>query len=101
MINAQYSDPSLTNARLAEACSLSEVYFRKLFGAHFGISPKQFIIDHRLRRASQLLTEARRSISEIAEATGFSNQYHFSRIFKARFGITPSEYRKANTAIDI
>lgn len=101
MINAQFQDATLANARLAKACNVSEVYFRKLFKAHFGISPKQFIIDIRLRRASQLLTEARRSISEISEATGFSNQYHFSRIFKERFGVTPSEYRKANMTFGI
>ena len=96
MIKSSYSDPALTNESLASECKISEVYFRKLFKEHFGISPKQYVIDVRLERARQLLTEGSVSLAQISEACGFTNQYHFSRIFKERVGLTPSEYRKKN-----
>ncbi len=96
LINGGYTDPTLTNARLAKECNVSEVYFRKLFTKHLKTSPKQYIIDVRLQKAKQYLTEGVFSISEISEKCGFSNPYHFCRIFKEHLGITPSEYRKEN-----
>lgn len=101
LIRDDCSDASLTNARLAYECNISEVYFRKLFTKHFGISPKQFIIDLRIQRAKQMLGEGPLSIFVISEKCGFSNPYHFCRLFKQRVGITPSEYRKANLIYEI
>lgn len=101
LIRGDCCDVSLTNARLAYECNISEVYFRKLFTKHFGISPKQFIIDLRIQRAKQMLAEGALSVSVISEKCGFSNPYHFCRLFKQRVGITPSEYRKANLTYEI
>ena len=101
LINSDYCDSSLTNTRLADECNISEVYFRKLFTKHFGISPKQFIIDVRIQKAKQLLAEGSLSISHISEKCGFSNPYHFCRLFKQHTGITPSEYRKENLIYEI
>ena len=96
VIDSDYADATLTNARLAAACNISEVYFRKLFTKHFGISPKQFVIDVRMQKAKQLLAEGAWSAATIAEKCGFSNPYHFCRLFKEHTGTTPSAYRKAN-----
>lgn len=82
--------------RLAQACRVSEVYLRKLFSKHLSTSPKQYIIDLRLQKATQLLREGALTITDISETCGFSNPYHFCRIFKEHLGITPSEYRKEN-----
>ena len=101
VINNEYCDPSLTNARLAAECNISEVYFRKLFTKHFNTSPKQFIIDVRLQRAKQLLSEGSLKLSAIAEQCGFSNPYHFCRIFKQHTGITPIKYRQENQSYEI
>lgn len=101
LIRGDCCDPSLTNARLAAECNISEVYFRKLFTKHFGRSPKQFMIDLRIQKAKQLLSEGVISVSAISERSGFSNPYHFCRLFKQRTGITPSEYRKANLTCEI
>ncbi len=95
-INSDYCNPSLTNAKLAAECNISEVYFRKLFAKHFGTSPKQFIIDLRIQRAKQLLSEGSLNVSAISEKCGFSNPYHFCRLFKKHTGTSPSEYRKEN-----
>ena len=63
----EYSDVSLTNAKLASVCNISEIYFRKLFTKHFGISPKQFVIDLRIQKAKHLLVEGELSASFISE----------------------------------
>lgn len=96
LISSDYCDFSLTNARLAAECNISEVYFRRLFTKRFGISPKQFIIDLRVQKAKQLLAESGWSTAAISEKCGFSNPYHFCRLFKQHTGTTPSEYRKEN-----
>ena len=96
LIGNEYGDPALTNAQIANTCQISEVYLRKLFSKYLATSPKQYIIDVRLQKAKQLLSEGALNIINISEACGFSNPYHFCRIFKGHTGMTPSEYRKEN-----
>ena len=94
IINEEFQNPDLTNDRLARECKVSTVHFRKIFTKHLGVSPRQFIIDFRIQKAKQMLTENSLGIREISEKCGFSNPYHFSRIFKEREGLTPTEYRR-------
>lgn len=89
-----FSDSTLTNKDLADICNISEVYFRKLFIKFYGTTPKQYLIDIRLNRAQQLLAEGFLPVCDIAEACGFTNQYHFCRLFKDKLGLTPTDYRK-------
>ncbi len=93
-IKDNYSDSSLNNEILAKQCKISEVYFRKQFIKQYKISPKQFVLNLRISKAKLLLSEGANKISNIAEMCGFSSVYHFSREFKIKEGITPSEYRK-------
>ncbi len=88
----------ITNLLLSEKCHLSEEHFRKQFKKFYGISPGQYIINLRIGKAKQLLSEGFIKISAIAEQCGFSNPYHFCRLFKQKTGITPSEYMKQNKA---
>jgi AraC-like DNA-binding protein len=101
LIRNAFCDTALTNAKIAAESNMSEVYFRKLFTKYFGISPKQFIIDRRIEKAKQLLSEGRLSISIISERCGFSNPYHFCRLFKEHTGATPTEYRKEHLIYSI
>ncbi len=91
-----YSDISLSNKVLAEKSDISEIYFRKLFKESFGVTPKQFIIDLRIKKACKLLAERQNNVSEIAEQCGFSSVYHFCRAFKNITSLTPTEYAKQN-----
>lgn len=95
-IEKNYGDISLSNLSLAEKFGISEVYLRKLFSKNLGITPKQYILDTRITRAKQLLSEGALKISDVAEECGFSNQYHFCRIFKEKTGVTPTDYGKEN-----
>ena len=93
LLYERYADPTLQNADLAAACSISEVYLRKLFKTELGRSPKQYILSLRLQKAGQLLAEGCQSTSAIALACGFESSAHFCRVFKKHFGITTGEYR--------
>ena len=88
--------PDITNKNLAEICNISEIYFRKLFLKAYGVTPKQYIIDTRIKRAKQFLSDGNLKVISVAEECGFSNQYHFSRIFKEKTGVTPTDYGKEN-----
>ena len=98
-LESHYADPSLSNRILAAQADISEVYFRRLFFAHYGTTPKQYICEIRIQRAKQMLTEGQRSVAEIAETCGFSSIHHFCRSFKQRTGMTPLEY--ANQSLQI
>jgi len=91
----------ITNEILAKACHLNEEYFRKQFKKVYGISPKQYIIDTRLNIAKQMLCEGILKINTISEKCGFSNPYHFCRLFKEKIGTTPSQYMKQNKIYEL
>ena len=95
-IESNYQNPKLSNAELAEKCNISEVYFRKIFTETYKTTPKQFIVDIRINKAKQLLSDGFLNIGAVAEECGFSNQYHFCRLFKEKTGFTPTEYLKQN-----
>lgn len=93
-IESNYQNPKLSNAALAKKCNISEVYFRKIFTETYKTTPKQFIVDMRINKAKQLLSDGILNIGAVAERCGFSNQYHFCRLFKEKTGLTPTEYMK-------
>lgn len=100
-IEENYQCPDISNDFLAELCNISEIYLRKLFKKHYNTTPHQFITDIRIRKAEQLLSEGKLKIYAVSEKCGFANQYHFSRMFKKKIGLTPSEYMKSNMNIKI
>ena len=63
------------------------------FRGSFGTTPAQYVIGQRLRRARWLLLSTKRDILSIALDTGFSSHGHFTSLFRARVGISPSEFR--------
>lgn len=95
-LEKNYAASGLTNTILAEKCNISEVYFRKLFLQNFGKTPRQYIIDARINKAKQFLADGIYKVNVIAEQSGFSNPYHFCRVFKEKTGLTPTEYMEKN-----
>ena len=76
---------------------MSEVHFRKLFAEKYNTTPKQYIIDVRMKKAKQMLRASNLAVTEIAYMCGFTSLYSFSRAFKDKTGQTPSEYAKTHT----
>lgn len=95
-IKQNFDCRDITNTFLADLCGISEVYFRRLFSEKLGTTPRQYIIDLRLARAKELLSDGTLKISAISESCGFTNPYHFTRTFKEKTGITPGEYMREN-----
>jgi len=89
-ISENIQSPELSNTCLAKQIDISEVYLRKLFSAYYNITPKQYILDLRIRKAKQMLCDTPFSVVAISEECGFSSVYHFCRAFKQRVGLTPT-----------
>ena len=93
-LESNLQDPALSNTQLAAQAGISEVYLRKLFSKYHHTTPKQYILELRLQKARQLLSQSPATVTETAEQCGFSSLYHFCRIFKEKTGMTPTQYAK-------
>lgn len=91
-IETDFTRSDISVSELAALCGISEVYFRRLFSAAFGVSPKEYVIQKRIEYAKALLLSGDFSVSEVAYMTGYSEPCHFSREFKARTGVSPKLY---------
>lgn len=83
-----------TVAYFARECCYSPKYFGELVKAETGRTAKDFINDRVLSYAKQLLNDDALNITQVSNMLGFDYPQHFVRFFKARTGMTPSEYRK-------
>ena len=81
-------------AELAEVAGLSESWFAHCFKQHCDETPLRWQSRMRLEAAKTMMTDADLSLAEIAHATGFSDQAHLSRLFRAAFGLPPSIWRR-------
>ncbi|WP_044564470.1 helix-turn-helix domain-containing protein [Azospirillum sp. B4] len=84
----------LSNEMLADLIQLSRSHFCAAFRRSLGISPRNFIIERRVARAAQLMLGGDASLADIAGVCGFSDQAHFSRLFRRSRGETPSRWRR-------
>lgn len=75
-------------------CGLSYKYAGTLFKEETGQTIREYQRTLRVRKAKQLLKETDRPITEIAQLTGFSDVFYFSKVFRLEQGCSPSEYRR-------
>jgi len=87
-------DAKLSLENIAAKLNLSHYYFCVLFKQSMGVSPWQYVIGQRVKRAKELLKNLDLSISEVALACGFSNQTHLNKHFRSVTGIAPGTYRR-------
>ena len=94
-IRSNLSNEDLSSGLVAEACNVSQRYLQQLFsGSDKSVSG--FIREKRLVRAREdLCVEGSKTIAEIAHRWGFSDQSQFNKAYRAQFGCTPTETRKA------
>ncbi len=79
----------------AQAAGVSSFYLSKLFKEETGETFINYVTDRRLEKAKQMLLETDLSIKEITGQTGYNDQNYFSRLFKNKFGISPSDFRNS------
>jgi AraC family transcriptional regulator len=94
LIDASLPEPP-TVAALAAKVGMGLVRFVREFKVTYGATPHQYIRQRRLLRARELLRSTDASLSAVALETGFASHAHFSTVFRAATGVTPSNYRRA------
>ena len=82
---------------LAATAELSIFHFARAFKQAEGVPPHTFVMQRRVARARELLSETFLPLSEIALQAGFSDQSHFARRFRQAVGVTPGQFRKLLT----
>lgn len=102
-IISRISDADLinyTSEQLAEMCGCSLRHFRRMFRAQFKTSIRAKQTELRLEKARQLLMETKDKMATIAHAAGYRHLGFFNMMFKKRFGMTPSEWRRRHSSIE-
>ena len=79
---------------VASRVDMSPSYLTALFQKHLGISPGEYIRRVKLQESKHMIRENKLNFTEIAAELQYSTVHHFSRQFKEKFGMTPSEYAK-------
>ncbi len=91
-LNEHYTEPIEIN-KIAQQLQLSHCRFIQLFKKFESVTPKQYIINLRIKKARDFLENSALSIEEIAIKVGYPNPLYFSRIFKKCTGLSPTAYR--------
>ncbi|MBP3359722.1 MAG: helix-turn-helix transcriptional regulator [Clostridia bacterium] len=93
-IAKNYNNPNLTNEMLSRISGTSTVYFRKIFTEVYKCAPMEYVHKLRMNKAVEMLGSDYNSISAIAESVGYNSIYHFSKMFKRYYGVSPSNYKR-------
>ena len=92
-ITDHYNEP-LSTEQMAKVCEFSESHFIKFFKSTIGITFTECLNSYRLSQAARLLlADTDEPIMDIARRCGFNSIPHFNRVFKKKYGITPSALR--------
>ena len=95
----EHDDRSVTLSEMASVAGLSQFHLARYFKSAFGSSPISYHRSLRLARAAEMLVRGGRSVAEVAEATGYSDQVALSHAFRRHYGAPPhlwSMQRKAS-----
>jgi len=92
IINENIAESDLNVEMLASGVGMSRVHMHRKLKELTNQSARDFIRSIRLKQASELLTNQKLTISEVAYAIGFSNLSHFSNSFHEFYGMSPKEY---------
>jgi AraC family transcriptional regulator of arabinose operon len=79
---------------IAKAASVTPQHLVKLFNQHLRITPMRFVWNARLRRGVELLMQSGLTITEVAEQCGFQTPFHFSRLVKQHYHLSPKALRR-------
>lgn len=96
-IEHSFANSSLTVRQLAEELDVSVPHLHMLFRKYLKETPHQRIVARRLLETKNLLAASDATLKELAFDCGFPNVEHFCRLFRQRFSMTPSEFRRRNT----
>jgi len=87
-------DGAPTLEDIAAIASMNSQHFLRMFKQVYNITPHQYLIDLKLRKAAALLENNDLTINDVCRSVGFESAFSFSVLFKKRFGMPPSHFRK-------
>lgn len=79
---------------IARKIGINRSYLSSIFKKRMGISPQQFLINYRLENAAQILAQTSMAIRTVAASVGYADSLTFSKAFRQRYGMSPTEYRE-------
>ena len=91
---SMWNDPEFDVGKFGKSIGLSRSQFYRKISSLTGFAPNDFIKEYRLRKSIRLLSRNNGNVAEIAFETGFTSPSYFSKCFRTRFGISPSEFKK-------
>lgn len=94
LIDKNMDNSDLLIDDLVKEMAVSRTIFFKKLKALTGLGPNEFVKEMRIKRAAQLLGNRDYNITQISYAVGINGSRYFSKCFKAKYGVTPSEYRE-------
>lgn len=94
-IEGRYCD-QITIQDIADHLNINRSYLHRLFKSFTGVSVQNYLLDYRLRQACILLKSTALSVRSVAHTVGYTDPLYFSRIFRQKMGMSPSEYRTQN-----
>ncbi|MEM7318362.1 MAG: GlxA family transcriptional regulator [Pseudomonadota bacterium] len=92
MMQDHIEDP-IPPTDIAGTIGISTRQLERLFGKYLNTSPKKYYMELRLDRARNLLLQSEYSVIEIALACGFDSPGHFARVYRAAFGVSPTQQK--------
>jgi YesN/AraC family two-component response regulator len=93
ILETGYTNVALCQEGVADELNVSRDYVGRIFKMTYGQTFGECLNEIRLNKASELLAQTKKSITEITEEVGWENKNYFYTSFKAKFGMTTSEYR--------
>jgi AraC-like DNA-binding protein/ligand-binding sensor domain-containing protein len=94
-LESNLDNGDVTSDDIASALNISRSVLFEKCRAVLGKAPTEYLRDLRFEKAAEMVKEGSLPIAEIAYRTGFNDAHYFSKAFRKRYGMTPSEYRKS------
>ncbi len=91
----------ITLEQMAAKSHISPQHLCRVFKKHMGMRPVEYLSYRRIAEAKKMLVDTDKSITEIAELTGYAGIAYFGMVFKKMEGISASDYRKSNGMLNL
>ena len=93
LMEAELSNSEFNIGDIVDKLHISHSKFLYKVKGLTGTTPSELFKNYKLNKAAAMLREGKHNVSEVADLTGFSSLAHFSKVFKKKFGVSPSEYQ--------
>ncbi len=84
---------------IANYIGINRSYLTSIFKKELQVSPQEYLVNYRLRKAAELITTTNLSIQDISIKAGYDNPFNFSKMFKNTYGVSPKTYRMENSKL--